>query len=161
MKEGYIKLKIAELNDKCKQIDQIISMEKSKLELLEGKVGGFKDLIKKLEEIDNFKDNLLKEIKKDNKDLLEEEIKSITKKVSNNIELSIISKIKEIEKINDYITSREKELAIQTEKITGLNEKIDYLLNHNDFLMMKLVNKAILTDREVNEMHLRSKKKSD
>ena len=160
MKEGYIKLKIAELNDKCKQIDQIISMEKSKLELLEGKVGGFKDLIKKLEEIDNFKDNLLLEVKKDNKDLLEKEIKSITKKVSNNIELSIIGKIKEIEKINDYITSREKELAIQTEKISGLNEKIDYLLNHNDFLMMKLVNKAILSDREVNEMHLRSKKKS-
>ena len=160
MKEGYIKLKIAELNDKCKQIDQIISMEKSKLELLESRVGGFKDLIKKLEEIDNFKDNLLKEIKRENKDLLEEEIKKITKKVSNDIEMSIIGKIKEIEKINDYITSREKELAIQTEKISGLNEKIDYLLNHNDFLMMKLVNKAILSDREVNEMHLRSKKKS-
>ena len=32
MKEGYIKLKIAELNDKCKQIDQLISMEKETIE---------------------------------------------------------------------------------------------------------------------------------
>jgi len=161
MKEGYIKLKLAELNDKCKEIDQIITMEKSKLELLESRVGGFKDLIKKMQDIDNFKDNLLKEIKKENKDLLEKEITDITKKVSGNIELSIISKIKEIEKINNYLTSREKELDIQSEKISGINEKIDYLLKHNDYLMMKLVNKGIISDREVNELHIRSKKKSD
>jgi uncharacterized protein (DUF3084 family) len=161
MKEGYIKLKIAELNDKCKEIDQIISMEKSKLELLESRVGGFKDLIKKLQEIDNFQENMLKQIKKDNKDFLEKEITNITKKVSNEIELSIIGKIKEIEKMNNDISSREKELAEQSEKISGINEKIDYLLKHNDYLMMKLVNKGVISDREVNELHMRSKKKSD
>jgi hypothetical protein len=160
MKEGYIKLKIAELNDKCKQIDQIISMEKSKLELLESRVGGFKDLIKKLQDIDNFQDNMLKQIKKDNKELLENEISNISKKVSNDIELSIIEKIKEIEKINNYISSREEELAKQTELISGINEKIEYLLNHNNFLMMKLVNKGVISDREVNELHLRSRKKT-
>ncbi len=159
MKEGYIKLKIAELNDKCKQIDQIMSMEKSKLELLEQRVGGFKDLIKKLQELDNYKENMLKQIKKDNQDLLEKEIINISKKVSENIELKMISKIKEIERINDYITSREKELAQQSEKITNINAKIDYLLNHNNFLMMKLVNKGVISDREVNELHIRSKKK--
>jgi hypothetical protein len=161
MKEGYIKLKIAELNDKCTQIDQLISMEKSKLELLEDRVGGFKDLIKKLKDLDDFKENMLKQIKKDNKELLEKEIKNITKKVSNDIELSIISKIKEIEKINEYITSREKELEKQSEDISSINKKIDYLLNHNNYLMMKLVNKGVISDREVNELHLRSKKKSD
>ena len=161
MKEGYIKLKIAELNDKCKQIDQIMSMEKSKLELLEQRVGGFKDLIKKLQELYNYKENMLKQIKKDNKELLEKEIINISKKVSETIELKMISKIKEIERIMDYITSREKELAQQSEKITNINTKIDYLLNHNNFLMMKLVNKGIISDREVNELHIRSRKKSD
>ncbi|KYK31614.1 MAG: hypothetical protein AYK22_02045 [Thermoplasmatales archaeon SG8-52-3] len=159
MKEGYIKLKIAELNDKCKHIDQIISMEKSKLELLEERVGGFKDLIKKLQDIDNYKENMLKQIKKENKDLLEKEISNITKKVSENIEQNIIVKIKEIEKIMKYITNREKELLQQSEKISGLNDKIDYLMNHNNYLMMKLVNKAVISDREVNELHMRSKKK--
>jgi hypothetical protein len=161
MKEGYIKLKIAELNDKCAQIDQLITMEKSKLELLEERVGGFKDLIKKLKDLDDFKDNMLKQIKKDNQTLLEKEIENITKKVSNDIELSIISKIKEIEKINKYITSREKELSEQSDKLTEINKKINYLLNHNNFLMMKLVNKAVISDREVNELHIRSKKKPD
>lgn len=161
MKEGYIKLKIAEINDKCKQIEQMITMEKSKIELLEQRVGGFKELIKKLQEIDDFKVNMLKEIKKDNQDLLEKEIKNISKKVSDNIELSMISKIKEIEKIMKFIRSREKEIDHQTEKISQIDKKIDYLLNHNNFLMMKLVNKGILSDREVNELHIRSSKKSD
>jgi len=61
----------------------------------------------------------------------------------------------------DYITSREKEIAQQTELISEINNKIDYLLNHNNYLMMKLVNKGILSDREVNELHIRSSKKSD
>lgn len=161
MKEGYIKLKIAEINDKCKQIEQMISMEKSKIELLEQRVGGFKDLIKKLQDLDNFKDNMLKEIKKDNQDLLEKEIKNISKKVSDDIELSMKSKMKEIEKIMNYITSREREINQQTENISQINKKVDYLMNHNDFLMMKLVNKGVLTDREVNELHIRSSKKSD
>ena len=161
MKEGYIKLKIAELNDKCTQIDQIINMEKSKLELLEERVGGFKDLIKKLKDLDDFKDNMLKQIKKDNQDLLEKEIKNITKKVSNDIEISIISKIKEIEKINKYISSRGEELSEQSERLSEIIEKIDYLLKHNEYLMMKLVNKGVISDREVNELHLRSKKKSN
>jgi hypothetical protein len=160
MKEGYIKLKIAELNDKCKQIDQIISMEKSKLELLEEKVGGFKDLIKKLQDLDNFKDNLLKQIKKDNQNLLEKEITNISKKVSNDIEKKIISKIKEIEKIMDFIKNYKEELILQSEKISDINENISYLLNHNNFLMMKLVNKGLISDREVNELHIRSRKKS-
>ena len=160
MKEGYIKLKIAELNDKCKQIDQIISMEKSKLELLEERVGGFKDLIKKLQDLDNFKDNLLKQIKKDNQDLLEKEITNISKKVSNDIELKIISKIKEIEKIMDVVKKYKEELVKQSEKISDINENINYLLNHNNFLMMKLVNKGFISDREVNELHIRSRKKS-
>lgn len=161
MKEGYIKLKIAEINDKCKQIEQMISMEKSKIELLEHRVGGFKELIKKLQDLDDFKANMIKEIKKDNQDLLEKEIKNISKKVSDDIELSMIGKIKEIEKIMKFITSREKELDNQTEKISQIDKKIDYLLNHNNFLMMKLVNKGILSDREVNELHIRSSKKSD
>ena len=38
MKEGYIQLKISELNDKCNKIDQMFSLEKSKIELLEERV---------------------------------------------------------------------------------------------------------------------------
>jgi len=62
MKEGYLQLKIAELSDKCKQIDQMISMEKRKIESLEQSVDGLKELIKKLKDLENFKDTILKQI---------------------------------------------------------------------------------------------------
>ena len=161
MKEGYIQLKITEINDKCKQIEQMISMEKKRIELMEQRVGGFKDLIKKLQDLDNFKKNMLKEIKKDNQELLEKEIKNISKKIADEIDILVKSKIKEIEKTMKYIISREKELDQQNEMILQINKNVNYLLNHNNLLMMKLVNKAIISDREVNELHTRSSKKSD
>ena len=161
MKKGYLQLKISELNDKCTQIDQMISMEKSKIELLEQRVGGFKELIKKLQDLDEFKDKILKQIRKDNQELLVEEIKSISDKIADNVDSLVKSKTKEIENILNYIKSREKEIDQQTEMISRVNEKVNYLLNHNNILMMKLVNKGVLSDREVTELHSRSSKKSD
>ena len=161
MKEGYLQLKISELNDKCTQIDQMISMEKSKIELLEQRVGGLKELIKKLQDLDEFKDKILKQIQKDNQKLILEEIKSISNKIADNIDSLVKSKTKEIENIMNYMKSREKEIYQQTEMISQINTKINYLLNYNNFLMMKLVNKGFLSDREVTELDSRSSKKSD
>ena len=161
MKEGYLQLKISELNDKCTQINQMISMEKSKIKLLEQRVGGFKELIKKLQDLDEFKDKILKQIQKDNQELLAEEIKSISDKIAENIDSLVKNKTKEIENILNYMKSREKEIDQQTEMISQANKKINYLLNHNNFLMMRLVNKGVLSDREVTELHSRSSKKSD
>ena len=161
MKEGYLQLKIAEINDKCKQLDQMISMEKKRIELLEEKVGGFKDLIKKIRDIDNFKDNMKKQIKKENKELLLEEIKKISKNIADKIDVLLKTKIKEIEESIKYLSYREKDFKNQDETIFKINKNVNYLLKHNDLLMMKLVNKALISDREVNELHIRSSKKSD
>ena len=53
----------------------------------------------------------------------------------------------------------EEDITKQEEIINDLNDKINYLSKHNEYLMMKLVNKAVLSDREVNEMDKRSAKK--
>ena len=161
MKEGYLQLKISELNDKCKQIDQMISMEKSKIELLEQRVGGAKELIKKLQDLDEFKDNILKQIQEDNKKIISEEINLLSEKVSKNIDSLIKDKTKEIENILNYMKSHDKEGNQQKEMFSQSNEKINYLMKHNEILMMKLVNKGVLSDREVNELHNRSSKKTD
>jgi hypothetical protein len=110
MKKGYLQLKISELNDKCTQIDQMISMEKSKIELLEQRVGGVKELIKKLQDLDEFKDKILKQIQKDNQKLLAEEIQSISDKIAENIDSLVKSKTKEIKNILNYMERREKEI---------------------------------------------------
>jgi len=161
MKEGYIQLKITEINDKFKQLDQMISMEKKRLKLLEERVGGFKDLIKKIQDIDNFKDELKKQIKKENQDLMYEEIKIVSKKISDQIDVLLKSKIKEIEESIKSLSKREQDLKAQNDTISEIDKKVRYLLKHNELFMMKLVNKAILTDREVNEMHMRSSKRTD
>ena len=151
--------KQSELNDKCIEIDQLISMEKSKIELLEQRVGGLKELIKKLDELDKFKENLVKQIGEENKTLLEKEINFVSKKIADDVESIVKNKIRDIEKTMDYLKSRENEVKQQNQMIAQLNEKISFLLRHNELLMMKLVNKTVLTDREVDEMDLRSSKK--
>ena len=159
MKEGYLQLKISELNDKCTQIDQMIQMEKSKIELLTQRIGGLKELVKKLEDLDKFKENQLKQIRDENKTLLEKEINAISKKISDDIEVIVKNKIRDIEKTMNYLTNREDEIKEQNKIISQMNEKISYLIKHNELLMMKLVNKAALTYREVEEMDTRSSKK--
>lgn len=161
MKEGYLQLKISELNDKCAKIDQMISMEKTKIGLLEEKVGGLKELIKKLKNLDEFKDYILKQIREENQKIIEEETKLISKKIEKNINLLLKDKTKELEKILEYMRNREKDISQQNENILQNNNKLNYLLKHNNFLMMKLVNKGVLSDREVNELDMRSSKKSD
>jgi len=158
MKEGYLQLKIAELNDKCKQIDQMIAMEKKKIVTLEHSVGGLKELIKKLKDLENFKDTIFKQIKEQNKEILEDEINLISEKVSIKIQKVVKEKTRDMEKTLNYIKERENRSDQQTEILNDINKKLDYLLKHNDFLMMKLVNKAILSDREVTEMDKRSSK---
>jgi len=161
MKEGYLQLKISELNDKCKKIDQMIAMEKSKIQLLEQTVGGSKVLIKKLKDLEEYKKDILKQVQKDNKEIISEEIKNISDKISKNIDTMVKNKIKEIENTLEYMKNQEKESNQQTQTISQINNKLNYLLKHNEILMMKLVNKTVLSDREVTELDKRSSKKSD
>ena len=159
MKEGYIQLKISELNDKCNKIDQMFSLEKSKIELLEERVGGLKELIKKLKDLDDFKENILKEAQKENQNIISKEIKNISDKIPESVEEIIKNKTKEIDIFLEKMKKYEEEIIKQEKLINNINGKINYLSKHNEYLMMKLVNKAVLSDREVNELDKRSAKK--
>ena len=159
MKEGYIQLKISELNDKCNKIDQMFNFEKSKIELLEERVGGLKELIKKLKDLESFKDNILKEVQKENQNIISKEIKNISDKIPKSAGEIIKNKTKEINVFLEKMKNYEEEEIKQEKLINKLNDRINYLLKHNEYLMMKLVNKAVLSDREVNELDQRSSKK--
>lgn len=159
MKEGYLQLKIRELNDKCTQIDQMIKMEKSKIVLLEESVGGLKGLIKKLKDLENFKENLLKQIQKENEENINEEIKKLSEKIGEKAISTVKNKINEIEQLYKNLKDITKEKNEQKELILDLDEKINYLRKHNEYFMMKLLNKQVLSYREVDELDKRSKKK--
>lgn len=159
MKEGYLQMKIAELNDKCKKIDQMINMEKSKIILLEEQVGGFKELLKKLKDLGDIKKQTINIMKEENEKIMEKHIDILSNKISKtykNIINNKNNKIDEFLKQMNKIDTRKKDEDIKLNK--KINE-INYLLEHNNFLMMKLANKGILSQREIDEMHIRSNKK--
>ena len=159
MKEGYLQMKIAELNDKCRKIDQMINMEKSKIILLEEQVGGFKELLKKLKDLDEIKKQTLNVITEENKKIMEKQIELLSNKITKTYKNKIEDKNKKIDEflkeMNEVYIKKKDEDNILFEKIND----IKYLLEHNNLLMMKLANKGILSQREIDEMHLRSNKK--
>jgi len=160
MKEGYLQAKIAELNDKCKQIDQMISMEKSKLLLLQEQVGGFKELLKKLKDIEEIKEQTVSHINEENEKLIKRHIEELSKNVTDIIETSLKHKTQKIDETLNYLRKREGEINRQAEAIAQQTKNINFLIEHNNLLTMKLANKSILTQREIDEMHRRSSKKA-
>ena len=159
MKEGYLQIKIAELDEKCKKIDQMINMEKSKLILLQEQVGGFKDLLKKLKDLDDLKKHTINTIKDENEKILANQIKNLSKKISETYKTSIEHKNNKIDEFLKNIENIENEKKKRDGIIDKSINEIEYLLEHNNLLMMKLANKGIISEREINEMDTRSYKK--
>jgi hypothetical protein len=158
MKEGYLQMKIAELNDKCRKIDQMINMEKSKILLLEEQVGGFKELLKKLKDLDEIKKQTINTITEENEKIMEKHIDILSNKISKTYKNTIEDKNKKIDEffkeLNKTNTRKNDENNILLKNINN----IEYLIEHNNLLMMKLANKGILSQREIDEMHRRSNK---
>ena len=160
MKEGYLQTKIAELNDKCKQIDQMISMEKSKLLLLQEQVGGFKELLKKLKDIEEIKEQTVSHINRENEKLIKRHIEELSNNITGIIETSLKNKTQKIDEALDCLREQEENMSQQVETIEQQTKDISFLMEHNNLLMMKLVNKGVLSDRDVTEMQRRSSKKA-
>jgi hypothetical protein len=160
MKEGYLQTKITEIVDKCKQLEQLMSMERSKIALLEERVGGAKELIKKLKNLETFKEQIAKEIKSENQKLIDVELEKISKNVSKQVDKILATKSQNLDKTADYLKNKESEFKKQSAVLNDIYKEIIYLREHNQILMMKLVNKGILSDREVEEIDRRSLKKA-
>ena len=160
MKEGYLQIKISELIEKSNKIDQMINMEKNKILLLQEQVGGFKDLLKKLKDIENIKEKTIKYIKQENDKLIDTQIQELLKKINEIIDGSIKNKTKKIEEALNYLEQRKDTIENHELIIEKQKNEIEYLTKFNELLMMKLANKGIITEREINEINKRSKKKN-
>ena len=160
MKEGYLQIKISELIEKSNKIDQMINMEKNKILLLQEQVGGFKDLLKKLKDIENIKEQTIKYIKQENDKLIDTQIQELLKKINEIIDAAIKNKTKKIEEALNYLEQRKDTIENHELIIEKQKKEIDYLTKFSELLMMKLANKGLITEREINEINKRSKKKN-
>ena len=160
MKEGYLQTKIAELNDKCKQIDQMISIQESKMRRLRQRVGNYKELLNKLNDVQNVKDQIIDHITEENGKLIKKHIEDLSDEIHGIVDVSLDGKAQTINEALDYLNKREGEIKQQAETIVQQTKEINFLMEHNNLLMMKLVNKGVLSDQDVTEMQRRAAKKA-
>jgi hypothetical protein len=160
MKEGYLQTKIAELNDKCKKIEQMISIQESKMRRLRQRVGNYKELLNNLNDVKNVKDKLISYITEKNEILIKKHIENLSDEIHGIVDVSLDGKAQTINEALDYLNKREEEIKQQAETIVHQNEEINILIEYNNLLMMKLINKGVLSDQEVTEMKRRSVKKA-
>jgi|GEM_PF-1125504 len=161
MKEGYMQMKIAEFTDKCNQIEQMLAMEDSKIRLLQEKVGEYKEIIKKLQDVQEFKNQTITEIRKENEVVLKKQIEQVSQRLSEVLKEITTNKTEKINQTLDFLQKREEEITKQAERLEQHTKKIIFLLEHNEILMMKLVNRNVLKEHDVTEMQRRSKKKAE
>ena len=160
MKEGYLQTKIAELNDKCKQIDQMISIQESKMRRLRQRVGNYKELLNNLKDVQNVKDQIIGHITEENERLIKKHIEDLSDEIHGIVDVSLDGKAQTINEALDYLDKREGEIKQQAETIVQQTKEINFLMEHNNLLMMKLVNKGVLSDQDVTEMQRRAAKKA-
>jgi len=160
MKEGYLQTKIAELNDKCKQIDQMISIQESKMRRLRQRVGNYKELLNNLKDVQNVKDQIIGHITEENERLIKKHIEDLSDEIHGIVDVSLDGKTQTINEALDYLNKREGEIKHQAETIVQQTKEINFLMEHNNLLMMKLVNKGVLSDQDVTEMQRRAAKKA-
>jgi uncharacterized phage infection (PIP) family protein YhgE len=161
MKEGYLQMKIAEFNDKCNQIEQTLSMEEAKIRLLQEKVGEYKEVIKKFQDIQEFKHQTILEIRKENETVLKNQIEQVTQQLSELLTEITTSKAEKINETLQALQKRNEQIDKQDESIKQNTKELIFLLEHNEILMMKLVNRKVLSEHDIIEMQRRAAKKAE
>ena len=160
MKEGYFQLKLAELNEKITAIEQLVKFEESKLQLIQEKVGEYKEVIKKLKHIDEFKSEMLAAIRKENEQMLTDQVNQVSQRLSKVVDDVVKERADTITETVALLQQREQDLGEQAALVEQHAKDLVYLMEHTDILMMKLVNRDVLSGHDVDELHRRATKKA-
>ena len=158
MKEGYLQKKLTELSEECQIIQQRITMRKNELELLEQRVGELKDLLKRLKKVEQFNEESLKELKEVNTLVINEVKKNLQDTIQKKLEDSLENKSF---LLNKSLNQLEKDAAVFEKNQQVIDEAMMTALFIKEFhhlLMLKLINKGIISHREVKEIEQRAEK---
>jgi DNA repair exonuclease SbcCD ATPase subunit len=161
MKEGYLQMKISEFNDKLTQLEQLFSVEESKIRLMQEKVGEYKEIIKKLQDVQEFKNQAITEIRKENEAVISNQIQQISQRLSEMLKDLTTNKAEKMNETIALLQKREAEIITQAEQIQQHTKQLIYLSEHNDILMMKLANRKVINEHDVVEMQRRATKKAE
>ncbi|RLF39290.1 MAG: hypothetical protein DRN12_07180 [Thermoplasmata archaeon] len=159
MKEGYLQKKLVELNEKCRTLDQMISFEKANIERLQEQVGGFKQLLKRLKNVEEFKEQVMREIIDENRKHIDSISEKIIREMNKNIDKTLEHRSKDLKNAIQQLKKYEEEMRLNLERLEEISKTVDYLFEYNRLFMLKLMNKGIISNREITEIDRRAKKR--
>jgi len=159
MKEGYLQKKLVELNEKCRTLDQMISFEKANIERLQEQVGGFKQLLKRLKNVEEFKEQVMREIIDENRKHIDSISEKIIREMNKTIDKTLEHRSKDLKNAIQQLKKYEEEMRLNLERLEEISKTVDYLFEYNRLFMLKLMNKGIISNREITEIDRRAKKR--
>lgn len=129
--------------------------------MLQEKVGEYKEVIKKLQDVQEFKNQTITQIRKENETMMKNQIEQISQRLSEMLTDLTSNKALKINESIALLQKREKEMTTQAELLQQHTKKLIYLFEHNDILMMKLANRNVINEHDVIEMQRRASKKAE
>lgn len=159
MKEGYFQKKLTELAEQQQKLSSSLTLLEAEIERLEYRIGGLKPIVKRLNDVESFKDQTLSELKKENDSLIQlaknelvQGSERIVKEITN-------KKIDIIQESRVQIKKDEELFKRYAEGIASIQSEIAYVKEFHRLLVMKLVNKGVLSYHEQQEIDKRAIKK--
>ena len=100
-------------------------------------------------------------IKKENEALLNTQLQDIVKHLNDILKDITAQKTDAINNTLACLKEREEDLTTQSELLEKHTKQLIYLVEHNEILMMKLINRKVLNEHDVVEMQRRATKKAE
>ena len=159
MKEGYFQKKLTELAEKQQDLSKLLEMYESEIDRLESRIGGLKPVIKRLNDVESFKEQSLEELKKENEKKINQVKDELGTKVTQQVKDIIHKKSEILEKSSNQIDQDAALFNQYASSISSIESEIMYVKEFHRLLVMKLVNKGILSYHEQQEIDRRATKK--
>jgi len=149
MKEGYLQNKIRELDYKLKQQMELAEHLEKQLQMVIDSKKQYKVLFNKLKELDKFKENILKEIAKENKSEIKSIMDQSSKIIDKHIHDSVKNNIQEVKRYVDSEIAKSKDMAIDKNLVLKNSKSISFNEQLCNLIMEELVKERVLSNERV------------
>ena len=161
MKEGYLQGKITELFEKTREIEQIHKMQQEELNRFMEQIGGFKQLLKRLKDVEMFKEESLKEVREENSQAIKDAVEKATYRLEKTIKDDIEHRSFILNELKQQLEGDQQLFTRYTDQLENLEESLGFLIEYHRLLALKLINKGVLSTREKEEIERRAKKRRE
>ncbi len=156
MKDGYLQIKIRELDYKLKQQMELAQNLEKQLQIVIDSKKEYKTLFNKLKKIESFKEDTLKEINKKNKIEIKSIINESQDLINDYIKNAIDKSSKNLRKYIDNEINKLKNEQINQELFLKNLKKIHYNEHFNQLLVEELLKERVISQERMDIIRKRA-----